>query len=39
VRENGELGGYRWGVDLKRRLLEQERTRRDSHEGAGMTAS
>jgi AraC family transcriptional regulator of adaptative response/methylated-DNA-[protein]-cysteine methyltransferase len=35
----GELGGYRWGVDRKRRLLEQERTRRDSHEGAGMTAS
>jgi AraC family transcriptional regulator of adaptative response/methylated-DNA-[protein]-cysteine methyltransferase len=39
VRENGELGGYRWGVDRKRWLLEQERTRRDSHEGAGMTAS
>jgi AraC family transcriptional regulator of adaptative response/methylated-DNA-[protein]-cysteine methyltransferase len=39
VRENGELGGYRWGVDRKRRLLEQERPRRDSHEGAGMTAS
>jgi AraC family transcriptional regulator of adaptative response/methylated-DNA-[protein]-cysteine methyltransferase len=39
VRESGELGGYRWGVDRKRQLLEQERTRRDSHEGAGMTAS
>ena len=39
VREDGELGGYRWGVDRKRRLLEQERTRRDSHEGASMTAS
>jgi len=25
VRENGELGGYRWGGDRKRRLLEQER--------------
>jgi AraC family transcriptional regulator, regulatory protein of adaptative response / methylated-DNA-[protein]-cysteine methyltransferase len=25
VRENGELGGYRWGVERKRRLLEQER--------------
>jgi len=24
VRENGELGGYRWGVERKRRLLEQE---------------
>jgi AraC family transcriptional regulator of adaptative response/methylated-DNA-[protein]-cysteine methyltransferase len=25
VRENGDLGGYRWGVDRKRALLEQER--------------
>jgi AraC family transcriptional regulator of adaptative response/methylated-DNA-[protein]-cysteine methyltransferase len=25
VRENGDLGGYRWGVDRKRRLLDQER--------------
>ena len=25
VRENGELGGYRWGLDRKRHLLEQER--------------
>jgi AraC family transcriptional regulator of adaptative response/methylated-DNA-[protein]-cysteine methyltransferase len=25
VRENGEMGGYRWGVDRKRRLLAQER--------------
>lgn len=25
VRENGDLGGYRWGVDRKRRLLAQER--------------
>ena len=24
VRENGELGGYRWGVDRKRSLLEKE---------------
>jgi AraC family transcriptional regulator of adaptative response/methylated-DNA-[protein]-cysteine methyltransferase len=39
VRENGELGGYRWGVERKRRLLEQERTGRDSHKGAAMTAS
>jgi AraC family transcriptional regulator of adaptative response/methylated-DNA-[protein]-cysteine methyltransferase len=39
VRQDGELGGYRWGVDRKRRLLEQERTRRDSHEAAAMTAS
>ena len=24
VRQNGELGGYRWGVERKRRLLEAE---------------
>ncbi|HEU4643613.1 MAG TPA: bifunctional DNA-binding transcriptional regulator/O6-methylguanine-DNA methyltransferase Ada [Gemmatimonadaceae bacterium] len=27
VREGGALGGYRWGVERKRRLLEQERAR------------
>ena len=25
IRESGELGGYRWGLDRKRRLLENER--------------
>jgi AraC family transcriptional regulator of adaptative response/methylated-DNA-[protein]-cysteine methyltransferase len=25
VRENGDLGGYRWGVERKRALLERER--------------
>ncbi|GIV67749.1 MAG: hypothetical protein KatS3mg048_0611 [Caldilinea sp.] len=25
VRKDGALGGYRWGVERKRRLLEQER--------------
>ena len=24
VKENGDLGGYRWGVDRKRSLLERE---------------
>jgi AraC family transcriptional regulator of adaptative response/methylated-DNA-[protein]-cysteine methyltransferase len=24
VREGGEMGGYRWGADRKRALLEQE---------------
>ena len=24
IREDGDLGGYRWGVDRKRRLLDQE---------------
>ena len=28
VRQDGALGGYRWGVDRKRRLLEQERAAR-----------
>jgi AraC family transcriptional regulator of adaptative response/methylated-DNA-[protein]-cysteine methyltransferase len=26
IREDGDLGGYRWGVERKRRLLEIERT-------------
>jgi AraC family transcriptional regulator, regulatory protein of adaptative response / methylated-DNA-[protein]-cysteine methyltransferase len=26
VREDGALGGYRWGLDRKRRLLEEEKT-------------
>jgi AraC family transcriptional regulator of adaptative response/methylated-DNA-[protein]-cysteine methyltransferase len=39
VRENGDLGGYRWGVSRKQRLLEQEQKRRDSQSGAMMTAS
>ena len=26
VRESGELGGYRWGVERKQRLLERERS-------------
>ena len=30
VREDGGLGGYRWGVERKRKLLEQERANRDS---------
>jgi AraC family transcriptional regulator of adaptative response/methylated-DNA-[protein]-cysteine methyltransferase len=25
VRENGELGGYRWGLERKRKLLQQEK--------------
>ncbi|HXG72233.1 MAG TPA: bifunctional DNA-binding transcriptional regulator/O6-methylguanine-DNA methyltransferase Ada [Gemmatimonadaceae bacterium] len=29
VRETGELGGYRWGVDRKRLLLERERSARE----------
>jgi AraC family transcriptional regulator of adaptative response/methylated-DNA-[protein]-cysteine methyltransferase len=25
IRENGEMGGYRWGIERKRQLLERER--------------
>ena len=39
VRETGELGGYRWGVERKRQILEQERLQRDSRSGSTMTAS
>jgi O6-methylguanine-DNA--protein-cysteine methyltransferase len=28
VRENGEVGGYRWGRSRKTALLEAERARR-----------
>jgi len=28
IRENGELGGYRWGIDRKRRLLEMEQKKK-----------
>jgi AraC family transcriptional regulator, regulatory protein of adaptative response / methylated-DNA-[protein]-cysteine methyltransferase len=28
VRENGEMGGYRWGIERKRRLLEIEREKK-----------
>jgi AraC family transcriptional regulator of adaptative response/methylated-DNA-[protein]-cysteine methyltransferase len=39
VRETGDLGGYRWGVERKRRILEQERQQRDSRSGSTMPAS
>ena len=26
VRKNGELGGYRWGLERKEKLLDKERT-------------
>jgi len=31
VRQSGELGGYRWGLERKRRLLEKERASRGKH--------
>jgi AraC family transcriptional regulator of adaptative response/methylated-DNA-[protein]-cysteine methyltransferase len=39
VRESGELGGYRWGIDRKQHLLEQERAERDSQRGSTVPAS
>jgi len=32
VRLDGGLGGYRWGVERKKRLLEKERVLRDEEE-------
>jgi len=29
VRQTGELGGYRWGIERKRRLIEKERATRE----------
>jgi AraC family transcriptional regulator of adaptative response/methylated-DNA-[protein]-cysteine methyltransferase len=29
VRRGGELGGYRWGIERKRRLVEKERSARE----------
>jgi AraC family transcriptional regulator of adaptative response/methylated-DNA-[protein]-cysteine methyltransferase len=39
VRETGELGGYRWGSDRKKQILEQERAGRDSRSAATVPAS
>jgi AraC family transcriptional regulator of adaptative response/methylated-DNA-[protein]-cysteine methyltransferase len=37
VRETGELGGYRWGIERKQQILQQER--RDSLSGTTVPAS
>jgi AraC family transcriptional regulator, regulatory protein of adaptative response / methylated-DNA-[protein]-cysteine methyltransferase len=34
VRESGELGGYRWGIERKERLLEMERDKAAGKESA-----
>ena len=39
VRESGEVGGYRWGVERKRNILERERVHRDSRSEATVPAS
>jgi AraC family transcriptional regulator of adaptative response/methylated-DNA-[protein]-cysteine methyltransferase len=30
IRRGGELGGYRWGIERKKRLVEKERSARES---------
>jgi AraC family transcriptional regulator, regulatory protein of adaptative response / methylated-DNA-[protein]-cysteine methyltransferase len=39
VREDGELGGYRWGIERKRRLLDLERNSRDGDAAPVVTPS
>jgi AraC family transcriptional regulator of adaptative response/methylated-DNA-[protein]-cysteine methyltransferase len=39
VRQDGGLGGYRWGMERKQRLLEQERIHGDSQNARVVTAS
>ena len=39
IRGTGELGGYRWGVERKRQILEQERRQRDSRSASTVPAS
>jgi len=39
VRKDGHLGGYRWGLDRKKRLLALEEQSADSPAGEGGTAS
>jgi AraC family transcriptional regulator of adaptative response/methylated-DNA-[protein]-cysteine methyltransferase len=39
VRENGEPGGYRWGAERKRNILEWERVHRDSRSEVTVPAS
>jgi hypothetical protein len=36
VREDGQPGGYRWGLDRKRRLLDQEKAlaQLDTHQAS-----
>ena len=39
IRESGDLGGYRWGIERKRALLDRERaTRSRARQGSGKRA-
>jgi alkylated DNA nucleotide flippase Atl1 len=39
VRGDGSVGGYRWGLPLKRRLLQREGARLSDDAGAARSAS
>jgi AraC family transcriptional regulator, regulatory protein of adaptative response / methylated-DNA-[protein]-cysteine methyltransferase len=39
VRRTGELGGYRWGIERKRTLLDKERIARESEEAKKIKAA
>jgi AraC family transcriptional regulator, regulatory protein of adaptative response / methylated-DNA-[protein]-cysteine methyltransferase len=39
VREDGELGGYRWGMERKQQILDNERKERDSLHAPAVTTS
>ena len=39
IRGNGELGGYKWGVDRKRVLLDTERSAKSANSGLQPNAS
>jgi len=38
IREHGETGGYRWGAERKRTILERERIQRDSRKDESVPA-
>jgi AraC family transcriptional regulator, regulatory protein of adaptative response / methylated-DNA-[protein]-cysteine methyltransferase len=38
IREHGETGGYRWGAERKRTILERERSQRDSRKDQSVPA-
>jgi AraC family transcriptional regulator of adaptative response/methylated-DNA-[protein]-cysteine methyltransferase len=38
IREHGDTGGYRWGADRKRTILERERSQRDSRKDQSVPA-
>ena len=38
IREHGETGGYRWGAERKRTILERERIQRDSPKDESVPA-